>query len=277
MFHYNHSMMRPILSLLLLLLLQLPLLAQQQPAILQLTHHKTTSLVFPDAIQSVDRGSRDVLAQVPAGVSHILLVKAARPGIGETNLTVITATGQLYTIDVRYAAAPQNTQIFFPARPAGPGTPGTELSLAQVQTLSADLENDTRFYHGIGARAGRAQARLEGIYSYGNTLFFRVVLTNRSPIPYNLDFYRMSIRDRRQARRTVRQERELLPRHIHGLGKTSLAAGQGQVLVFALDKFTVARDKELVLEFFEQDGTRHLPLRIRGRHLLRACPVYLQP
>src|SRR5690606_13434603 len=136
--------------------------------------------------------------------------------------TVITANGQLYNLDVRYAASPQATQIRFPAGPITPHTLNNMPSQAKLQAIAADLKEDTRFYHGIRASEGKAKARLEGIYIYGSTLFFRVVLTNRSPIPYTLDFYRLRIRDRQQPRRSVRQEQELVPRFVFGKEKQSL-------------------------------------------------------
>jgi hypothetical protein len=47
-----------------------------EPYPLWVTLNKTTNLIFPYAIKSVDRGSRDVLAQKAKGVENILLVKA---------------------------------------------------------------------------------------------------------------------------------------------------------------------------------------------------------
>jgi len=73
---------------------------------LQITTGKTSSLIFPGIIKSVDRGSREVLAQKAKDVSNVLHVKAAKEDFSETNLTVITADGLLYHFTVRYAADP---------------------------------------------------------------------------------------------------------------------------------------------------------------------------
>ncbi len=61
-----------------------------EPFHLAISFYKTTSLIFPYAIKSVDRGSKDVLVQKAKGVENILQVKAAKPNFKETNLTVIT-------------------------------------------------------------------------------------------------------------------------------------------------------------------------------------------
>ena len=47
-----------------------------KPYPLTIAVNKTTNLIFPYAIKSVDRGSADVLAQKAKGVENILLVKA---------------------------------------------------------------------------------------------------------------------------------------------------------------------------------------------------------
>src|SRR5687768_14524787 len=70
---------------------------------LAISFNKTTSLVFPYSIRSVDRGSRDVLAQKAKGVENVLQVKAGRKGFAETNLTVITADGTLHQFTVTYS------------------------------------------------------------------------------------------------------------------------------------------------------------------------------
>src|SRR5687768_2136525 len=71
-----------------------------------ITYAKTTNLIFPYAIKSVDRGSPDVLAQMAKGVDNILLVKAGSKNFPETNLTVITTDGKLYSFLVGYTSQP---------------------------------------------------------------------------------------------------------------------------------------------------------------------------
>ena len=49
-----------------------------EPQHLAISFYKTTNLIFPFAIKSVDRGSKDVLVQIAKGVENILQVKAAK-------------------------------------------------------------------------------------------------------------------------------------------------------------------------------------------------------
>lgn len=243
---------------------------QAQRLDLGLAVGKTTSLIFPYAIHSVDRGSGEILAQVPEKVGNVLQVKAARQGFPETNLTVITADGKLYSFRVVYDEAPSTTCLQVEAVQATPVHFTDNALDQQLEHIAAQVAGYTRNYYGVKDTAARVKAILAGIYIHGNTLFYKVVLTNASPVPYDIDFTRFTLRDRKQVKRTATQEEELVPFYIYGQEDKILEPGYSKVLVFALPKHTLARSKELVLNLFEKDGGRHLSLKIRVRHILQA-------
>src|ERR1700712_797579 len=64
----------PLFLLLSIFIFSDPLFAQMDSAgtILFISCNKTTSLVFPQIIKSIDRGSRDVFAQKVGGVENVL-------------------------------------------------------------------------------------------------------------------------------------------------------------------------------------------------------------
>ena len=80
---------------------------------LNITCNKTTNLIFPFSIESVDRGSKDILAQKVTGAENILQVKADKQNFSETNLSVITADGNLYSFIVDYLNEPPQLNIVF--------------------------------------------------------------------------------------------------------------------------------------------------------------------
>src|SRR5437763_11493329 len=77
------------------------------------TCNKTTHLIFPFAIRSIDRGSPDVLVQKAPGCGNVLQLKAARADFAETNVTVITADNKLYPFKVNYSSLPEHLTISF--------------------------------------------------------------------------------------------------------------------------------------------------------------------
>src|SRR5205085_5963418 len=103
------------------LFIKTSLLAQQEtfiePNHITVTCNKTTHLIFPYAIRSIDRGSPDVLAQKAPGSGNVLQLKAARADFAETNVTVITADNKLYPFKVNYSLLPEHLTISFANSP----------------------------------------------------------------------------------------------------------------------------------------------------------------
>src|SRR3954449_11289338 len=106
-----------LIVLLINLVIKTSLLAQQEtfiePNNITVTCNKTTHLIFPYAIRSIDRGSPDVLAQKAPGSGNVLQLKAARADFVETNVTVITADNKLYPFKVNYSPLPEHLTILF--------------------------------------------------------------------------------------------------------------------------------------------------------------------
>ena len=82
--------------------------ARKLPTInLYVSDQKTTHLVFPQPVTYVDLGSAGIIAAKATGSENIVRVKAAGAGLGETNMTVLTTGGQLYTFVVNYQRSPK--------------------------------------------------------------------------------------------------------------------------------------------------------------------------
>ncbi len=77
--------------------------------------NKTTSLIFPSAIVSIDRGSNEIMVQKSA--DNILKVKSVGDSLKETNLTVVTADGKLFSFLVKYNADPLHLSIHLNDKP----------------------------------------------------------------------------------------------------------------------------------------------------------------
>ena len=66
----------------------------------------TVTLIFPNDVVSVDRGTPDVLTQTLDEVTNIVKVKSASEFMEVSSLTVITSGGMVYTYRVSYDANP---------------------------------------------------------------------------------------------------------------------------------------------------------------------------
>lgn len=236
-------------------------MVQAQVPTLAVTTGKTTSLVFPYAVRHVDRGSADVLVQPIRGAGRILLLKAACPHFAETNLSVVTEDGSLYTFRVQYEPEPTRWTYELPARAARP-----------PHEVARSLRDNPPTLWGVRDKAWGVSLTLDGLYLQGDTMYYQLRLENRSPLDYTLDYLRFAVRDRKKARRTGVQEVELQPLHRSGAA-SGVKANSSEVLVLALPALTLPERKYLAIELGEQSGSRHLALKVGNRRLLRAVPL----
>lgn len=237
---------------------------------------KTTNLVFPFSIKSVDRGSAIILAQKAAGADNILQVKAANGQFPETNLSVITADGGLYSFLVCYNVNPSLNVVLASSAIAGlrksPGNLPTTIGEATIRQdaeaiaaykLRHKLMKDERF---------DAKLELDGIYVHDDVFYFRIKLENKSQINYTIDALRLFIRDRQKAKRTAVQEIDLQPLYIAG-NNQEIKAATSQIVVLAVPKFTIPDKKYAVLQLLEKNGGRHLDLKMSNKTILKAKPA----
>jgi conjugative transposon TraN protein len=234
---------------------------------LPISSTKTTNILFPGAIVSVDRGSAAVLARKASGVEHILQVKADRENFPETNLTVITADGKLYSFEVCYEPSPRNLNITF--EKMGNHVVGKRDLVQQTATrwMTVTGENSV-------ARKKKYGMQLE-VHPIGiqeEVLYFPLSLSNHSSLSYRVQSLRFFVRDPKRSKRTAVQEVELEPLYIQNKLQ-QVKGNHREKMVVALPQLTLPDGKKLYIEVMEQGGGRHLLLKVSNRHLLRASAI----
>jgi conjugative transposon TraN protein len=236
------------------------------------TYNKTTSIIFPASITSVDRGSKDVLIQKAKGVLNVLQIKAAHRSMSETNLTVITADGKLNHFFLRYEDNPTcltwkvSDDLHGNNLPVMLQEPDHQHEISS-QTQSILKSKNPRFMR--ATRKHKMKLQLNDIFIHNEVLFFKLSITNRSNINYTTDMIRFYTEDKKQVKRTASQQLDRKPIFIQGdasqiIGKTTTT------LVYAFEKFTIPEAKQSVIQLFEQQGGRHLQLKFQNRRLVRA-------
>jgi conjugative transposon TraN protein len=243
-----------------------------KPYVLPITFYKTTNLIFPYAIKSVDRGSKDILVQKAKGVENILQVKAGKLGFDQTNLTVITADGKLYSYILNYSDTLSVLNIRFDNTTAVyPEAFFSNISIneAQVKADADTVAMAKETIHGIKDKSYGMKMKVSGLYIKDDVLFLRLTLQNQTNINYDIDQLRFYIRDEKKAKRTATQELEISPLYIKG--DTSVISGQTEkVFVYALPKFTIPDKKYLAIELMEKSGGRHLRIHVHNKTIIRA-------
>lgn len=235
--------------------------AYAQTSSLQITTDKTTSLIFPFPIRHVDRGTKDVMVQPVKEADNILLVKAASVKFPETNLSVVTGDGSVYSFKVNYTDQPENWIFYLP-----------ELNKSTIATYANGILDNHRTVRGIRDRKWDITASVNGIYIKDDVMYYQILLCNQSTIDYDIDLLKFYIRDKKKSKRTAAQENELRPLHISG-NTRKVKACDFSMIVVALDKFTIPDAKYLAIQLMEKNGGRHLLMKVKNNKIIRAIPL----
>jgi len=250
-------------------------LNQDEFKTLHIGYSKTTSIVFPYAIKSIDKGSPDVLMQKAKGVENILLVKAAKQNFTQTNLTVVTADSRLYVFVLNYDEACTDLNIKADHTAVANGDILFSLDnenkkrIEQCASLALSKKKKTS-----GLKKAKFQISLEvnGIFIHQDVLYLRVVFENKSKINYDIDQLRFFIRDQRKSKRTATQEIEIEP--LYQSSSSVVIPYKSEIIkVYALEKFTIPENKYLTIQLIEKSGGRHLELDINSTLTDKVSPI----
>lgn len=248
-----------------------------EPYKLEVTYNKTTNLIFPATITSVDRGSQDILVQKATGVENILRIKAGAENFAETNLSVITADGKLYSFVVGYISEPSYLNVdvkkilrvdSITEEPIIYTAPSMNKSL--LERFSDSVLSRGSNMRSIRAGSSKVSIALNALYIQEDVMFCKFLLKNKSNINYDIDQLHFYIRDRKKADRTASQEIKLHTLTI--VGDTVVIRSESKVpWIIAFPKFTIPDGKYLSVEMMERNGGRNLFLKVKNRHIMKAA------
>lgn len=235
-----------------------------------LSENKTSHIIFPYAIQSVDRGSGAILAQVVKGSTNILELKAAETGFTQTNLTVITTDGRFYSFLVNYNQDPRVLNLsFVESGLKDEGAPAIMESYNQqmLDSNAAAVLMAKDFLH-TGVNKQEIRFRLSGVYLKDGLMWFKLLLLNHSQVSFSVDDISFSVLDKKQGKRTARQEIQLSP--VYSDLIETVEGHNRKELVLAFKPFTLSHNKQLKVFISNKSVGRNLVLNVPSRKLLRA-------
>ncbi len=251
---------------------------------LEVTYEKTVHVIFPAEITYVDLGSGNILAGKATGSENVLRVKAAIHGFEtETNMSVITADGSFYTFNIKYVDEPEKLNVemrdfMHDGEAVNRPNNALEIYLTELGNESPKLvylinrsiyKEDKRHIKHIGSKRFGIQYLLKGIYTHNGLLYLHTQIKNASNVPFEVDFVRMKVVDKKVAKRTAIQETVIYPIRAYNYVLEVRGNKAGRT-VFAIDKITIPDNKQMVIELFEKNGGRHQSFTIENSDLVRA-------
>lgn len=254
------------------------------PHALEVAFNKTTHVIFPSEIVYVDLGDENLVAGLADGAKNVLRVKSAVKSFkSETNLTVITDDGCFFTFNVKFAKEPlllniEMTDFIHDGESVNRPNNAQEIYLERLGQESPMLvklimksiykQNRREIKH-IGSKRFGVQFILKSIYTNNGLLYFHTELKNTSNIAFDIDYISFKIVDKKVVKRTAMQEQVLEPLRAQNY-VTVVSGKKSERTVFALEKFTIPDDKQLVIEVAEKEGGRNQSFVVENGDIVRA-------
>ena len=242
--------------------------------------NKTTTLIFPNQdLMHVDIGANQGIGfQQDDSIPGMLKLRINElfPAINMTNLLVVTRNNHVYSFNVIYQSDIKQNVFTIPDSLAinyrtHELCPDTKVNLSEQDTLFDMLTNDDRYLPKILCdKQGKIILSINSIYTQDERFYFSCLLTNYSNLTYQPNFYNMFITPSKKLKATVVQD---IPVKIEpfrsGLPKT-IEAHSSQKFIFSTSKYTMESGHITVFEVYEQEGGRHLEVKINNTILLEA-------
>ncbi|TDD73843.1 conjugative transposon protein TraN [Flavobacterium caseinilyticum] len=255
-------------------------LGKIEPYLMKVTYDKTSHLIFPTAIRYVDLGSEYLIAGKAEDAENVLRVKASvKEFEPETNFSVITNDGHFYSFNVNYSSSPEVLSYdLLTMQKTEDKANGSDVLFEELGNNSPSLagllletiyKNDKSIVKHIGAKSFGIQFLLKGIYIHNGKYYFHTELANRTNVPFQIDFINFKVMDKKIAKRTVVQERPMMPLRTYK-PLDEIGGKMTEQNVFLLNQFTIADDKVLLIEIFEKNGGRNQTLQIENSDLIKA-------
>lgn len=229
------------------------------------------NIIFPFDIKSIVWGSSDILVQKATGVENILQVRASKKGFMQTNLSVVTADGEFYSLVLNYVEYPSELNFYVFKDSSGKEV----LAKLKDAPFNEDWLNNTakevlnqKGFLGNKVKEQKMRLKLDGIFLKENTMWFKIGVKNNSLIDFNPEFVKFYVKDKRKAKRTAVQEKEIVPVVTYPCpvikGKTN------ETFTLPFSPFTIPKNQELIIQVNEEAGGRSLLLKVRYAVLLKA-------
>ncbi len=242
-----------------------------EPYRITLSHDKTSNLIFPSSIKSVDRGSENILAQKAPGVENILQLKAGEENFKETNVTVVTADGHFYSFAVSYNPYPGTLNYSFVSDSGEKAIVANQpITSVSYNKIAKQILHQKSSIHKI-AVVENVWLGLNNLFIKDNMLWLHITISNNSLIPFNPAFLRVFMQDKKQVTNTAIQQSEITPLIPVSLQTTD--AHSAQSYVFVCYPFSLPDARHLIIQAGEAAGSRQLTLELTHRIMKQIKPL----
>lgn len=237
---------------------------------------KTTHFIANEDIVDIIVGNDSIIADSALGIKNIVKIKSLTKNIDKASFTIITKSGKIYPFNLLYNETPTNLSIYIGDSKEMAIFTETPIDKTKLEKVSKYVEELTPSYNYLGDLSHKMIFSLDGIYSVGDWLFFRLHLENLNNIDYGIDFIKTYIRDKKEDKYVALQEQEIYPFYIYFSNdkyRKMLPAGEKMEIILFFNRFTIPKSRIMCFELFEENGGRHLEFSISNKEILKAKRV----
>lgn len=242
---------------------------EKEVATLEVSAAAQTHIVFPRKIIYIDWGDDVVEGRKAENTENILRLQANRKFEGVTNVSVTMDDGSFMTYNLVYSPAPSSLLYRLEGEQQVILTDSRVNSREKGEVLKKLTERKQKLYN-VGIRTAGMVFTVTNIAIYKDALLFCIDIKNRTNIPYDIDYIRYSITDKKVGKLTASQEEEKSPMFGQNHNAKRIDANSTLSYIVAFDKFSLSDDKVLRIEINESGGGRHIVFDIED-HDLEVC------
>ena len=242
----------------------------------EVSSSKTTHFIANEDIVDIIVGNDSIIADSALGIRNIVKIKSLSKNIDKASFTIITKSGKIYPFNLLYNETPSNLSMYIGDSKEMAMFSETPLDKNKLEKISKYVEELKPAYNYLGNLEHKMIFSLDGIYSVGNWLFFRLHLENLNNIDYGIDFIKTYVRDKKDDKYLALQEQEIYPFYIHFSNeeyKKMLPASESVEIILFFNRFTIPKSRIMCFELFEENGGRHLDFSISNKEILKAKRV----
>ena len=250
---------------------------------INVTDKKTTHIIFPYEIRYADLGSKEIAGEAVEKAGNVFRVKALNSSLFmETNLTVVTADGRLFSFLLHYKENPEaltydltKTLLDGNVSKAAKVSSGSQARLADNLNRQGELAlHSRRKIRHVGYKEQGVGLYLKNILYKDDVMYLVLGLDNSSKLDYDIDYMRTYVKQMKQAgESSATQDVPVEPIKTFDASERVVPRREELTKVVAIERLTLEADRRLIVQVGEANGGRQLTISIGPEELATARPL----
>ena len=250
---------------------------------IQVSNTMTTHIIFPYEIRYADLGSKEIAGEAVEKAGNVFRLKALNANMYlQTNLTVVTSDGRLFSFLISYKSNPDAVTYDLTKQLLD----GDVSKSAKVAAGSQARLTDNLNRQGELAMHSRRKIRHIGFKAQGMDLYLRNILykddvmyvvlgmENDSKLDYDIDYLRTYVMQMKKAgESSATQDVPVEPIKVFDASEGVIPRHDKLTKVIAIERLTLEKDRRLVVQVGEESGGRQLTIQIGPEELATARPL----